>query len=72
MGREATISWGGPELVFRNDWNAAILLKVASTETSVTVRFYSSELGRRVTTTMGAPYRWTAPVIRERSVLEQR
>ncbi len=25
MGREATVSWGGPELIFRNDWPAAIL-----------------------------------------------
>jgi len=65
MGREATISWGGPELVFRNDWNAAVLLKVVVTDTSITVRFYSSELGRRVETTTGTPYKWTAPVTRE-------
>ena len=65
MGREATISWGGPELVFRNDWAAAVLMKFDATETSITVRFYSSELGRRVETTTGMPYRWTAPVIRE-------
>jgi len=65
MGREATISWGGPELVFRNDWNAAVLLKVVATDTSITVRFYSSELGRRVETTTGMPYKWMAPVTRE-------
>jgi vancomycin resistance protein YoaR len=65
MGREATISWGGPELVFRNDWNAAVLMKVIATDTSITVRFYSSELGRRVETTTGTPYRWTTPVVRE-------
>ncbi len=29
MGREATVSWGGPELIFRNDWPAAILVKVS-------------------------------------------
>ena len=28
MGREATVSWGGPELIFRNDWPAAILMKL--------------------------------------------
>jgi hypothetical protein len=61
MGREATISWGGPELVFRNDWDAALLLRLEATDTSITVRFYSSSLGRRVETTTGMPYRWTGP-----------
>ena len=49
-GREATISWGGPELIFRNDWDAAILMKVTATDTSLTVTMYSSKLERRVTT----------------------
>jgi vancomycin resistance protein YoaR len=49
-GREATVSWGGPELIFRNDWDAAILMTVTATDTSLTVRMYSSPLGRRVAT----------------------
>ncbi|HEX6725207.1 MAG TPA: VanW family protein [Gaiella sp.] len=61
MGREATVSWGGPELVFRNDWPAAILMKVVATDSSITVRFYSRQLGRRVTTTTGEPYDLTPP-----------
>ncbi len=66
MGREATVSWGGPELIFRNDWPAAILVKVEAGSTSVTVRFYSSKLGRRVETQTGAPYSYTsARTIRE-------
>jgi vancomycin resistance protein YoaR len=65
MGREATISWGGPELVFRNDWEASLLMKLVATETSITVRFYSSLLGRRVETATGDPYAWTVPRIRE-------
>ena len=65
MGREATVSWGGPELIFRNDWRAAILVKVAAGDTSITVRFYSSKLGRRVETQTGEPYSYTsARVIR--------
>ncbi len=56
MGREATVSWGGPELVFRNDWPAAILVKVEAGQTSISVRFYSARLGRRVETTTGKPY----------------
>lgn len=61
MGREATVSWGGPELVFSNDWPAAILMKVVATDSSITVRFYSRKLGRRVETTTGEPYALTAP-----------
>jgi vancomycin resistance protein YoaR len=61
MGREATVSWGGPELIFRNDWPAAILMKVAASDTAITVRFYSRKLGRRVETTTGEPYARTAP-----------
>jgi vancomycin resistance protein YoaR len=61
MGREATVSWGGPELVFSNDWPAAILMKVVATDSSITVRFYSRKLGRRVETTTGEPYALTPP-----------
>ena len=61
MGREATVSWGGPELVFRNDWPAAILMKVVATDSSISVRFYSRRLGRRVETTTGEPYAFTPP-----------
>ena len=56
MGREATVSWGGPELIFKNDWPAAILMKLEATDSGITVRFFSSKLGRRVTTTTGKPY----------------
>ncbi len=45
------MSWGGPELIFENDWSAAVLLKATATDTGITVRLYSSPLGRRVTTT---------------------
>ena len=61
MGREATVSWGGPELIFRNDWPAAILMKLNASDSGVTVRFYSRKLGRRVETTTGEPYGYVAP-----------
>ena len=61
MGREATVSWGGPELIFKNDWPAAILMKVEATDSGITVRFFSTKLGRRVTTTTGKPYLPTTP-----------
>ena len=56
LGREATISWGGPELIFRNDWPASVLIKLDATDSSITVRFFSSRLGRRVETETGVPY----------------
>ena len=61
MGREATVSWGGPELIFRNDWPAAILIKLEATDEGITVRFFSTKLGRRVRTTTGKPYDLTTP-----------
>jgi vancomycin resistance protein YoaR len=61
MGREATVSWGGPELIFRNDWPAAILIEVSASDSAITVRFYSRRLGRRVETETGKPYAYTAP-----------
>ncbi len=61
MGREATVSWGGPELIFRNDWPAAILMKVSASDSAITVRFYSRKLGRRVETETGKPYAYTSP-----------
>ena len=56
LGREATISWGGPELIFRNDWPASVLIKLDATDTSITIRFFSSRLGRRVETETSVPY----------------
>lgn len=50
-GREATVSWGGPELIVENDWPAAVLVKAIATDEGITIRLYSSKLGRRVTTT---------------------
>ena len=56
LGREATISWGGPELIFRNDWPAAVLIKLDAGTDSITVRFFSSRLKRRVETKTQPPY----------------
>jgi vancomycin resistance protein YoaR len=60
-GREATISWGGPELVFQNDWQAPLLLRMKTTRTSITVWLYSYGLGRRVTTVTRAPTGYVRP-----------
>ncbi len=61
MGREATVSWGGPELVFTNDWKAGLLIKVSAWSTGIRIGFYSTKLGRRVETVTGDPYGYVQP-----------
>jgi vancomycin resistance protein YoaR len=76
-GREATISWGGPELIFENDWPAGVLVAARATATSVTVTLYSSRLGRRVTSSTvgeaveGAPFTvtYTRRILRRGALL---
>ncbi|HEX2503695.1 MAG TPA: VanW family protein [Miltoncostaeaceae bacterium] len=77
-GREATVSWGGPELIVQNDWPAAILVKAYDTGTSFTVQMYSAKLGRSVgTETLGDPVEGTAfsveytRVVRERNKVKR-
>jgi len=66
-GREATVSWGGPELVFKNDWNAPIVIVTKTTDAGITIRFLSDRLGRRVETIEGEPYSYSQPrIIRKR------
>lgn len=60
-GREATISWGGPELVFRNDWKAPVHMRLAASDTGVTVRLLSSQLGRRIRTVSGQARNYERP-----------
>lgn len=55
MGREATISWGSPDLVLRNDWPAPVYIRARASDTSVTIQLFSRALGRRVEDTMGEP-----------------
>jgi vancomycin resistance protein YoaR len=61
MGREATISWGGPELIFRNDWSAPIRIDAHATNTTVGFRLFSLPLGRRIATKTGPAYSYVAP-----------
>jgi vancomycin resistance protein YoaR len=61
MGRDATVSWGGPELVFRNDLKNALLIKVSYTTATFTVTFYGTKQGRRVESRTTAPTNYTQP-----------
>ena len=48
MGYDATLSYPHPDIVFRNDTNACALIKTSYTETSITVKVYGDNGGRRV------------------------
>jgi len=64
-GREATVSYEGPELVFVNDWPAGILIDAFAGSNAITIRFFSSMLGRRVETETGARRDFREPRTRE-------
>jgi len=49
MGHEATLSWPKPDLVFRNDTHAGLLILTTVTKTSVSVLLFGDTEGRRVT-----------------------
>jgi vancomycin resistance protein YoaR len=61
MGRDATVSWGGPDLVFRNDLDHAILIHVTYTDATFTVSFYGTRQGRKVLATTSQPTNYTQP-----------
>jgi vancomycin resistance protein YoaR len=48
MGIEATLSWPHPDIVFKNDSQAGLLVKTSFTDTSVTVKLYGDAGKRRV------------------------
>jgi vancomycin resistance protein YoaR len=62
-GRDATVSWGGPDLVFKNDLDHAILIKASGNTATLTVTFYGSRQGREVTSTTSTPTNYTSPTL---------
>jgi vancomycin resistance protein YoaR len=62
-GRDATVSWGGPDLVFRNDLEHAILMKAGGNSTTFTVTFYGTPQARKVTASTSAPTNYTSPTL---------
>jgi vancomycin resistance protein YoaR len=61
LGRDATVSWGGPDLVFKNDLKHAILIDVSYTDSTFTIDFYGTKQGRKVTSTTSSPSNYTRP-----------
>ncbi|HEY3497635.1 MAG TPA: VanW family protein, partial [Polyangiaceae bacterium] len=48
MGHEATLSWPKPDIIFKNDTAAGLLIKTSYTDTSITVKLYGDNGGRKV------------------------
>src|SRR5918996_4122973 len=61
VGRDATVSWGGPDLVFTNDLKNAILVKTSYTDATFTVTFYGTKQGRKVVASTSAQTNFTQP-----------
>jgi vancomycin resistance protein YoaR len=61
MGRDATVSWGGPDFVFKNDLKTGILIKTSYTDETLTFTFYGTDPKRRVVTTTGPQVNWREP-----------
>jgi len=61
MGRDATVSWGGPDLVFTNDLDHAILIEADYTDETFTVTFYGTRQGRTVEAETSEQTRLTKP-----------
>jgi vancomycin resistance protein YoaR len=61
LGRDATVSWGGPDFVFENDLKTAILIKARYTSATLTFTFYGTDPKRRVVTSTGERTNWRSP-----------
>jgi vancomycin resistance protein YoaR len=61
IGRDATVSWGGPDFKFRNDLKHAILIKSSYTDSTLTFTFYGTSEHRRVVSQTGPQTKWTGP-----------
>jgi len=61
-GREATVSFPQPDLIFRNDTDAALLIKTEYTDTSITVKFFGDNGGIDVAADLSERSRFRSPV----------
>jgi vancomycin resistance protein YoaR len=61
MGRDATVSWGGPDFAFKNDLKTGILIKTTYTSSTLTFSFYGSDPGRKVVSSTGDRTNWRSP-----------
>ncbi len=61
MGRDATVSWGGPDFAFKNDLKTGILIKTRYTDSTLTFSFFGTDPKRRVVSSTGPRVNWRSP-----------
>jgi vancomycin resistance protein YoaR len=61
LGRDATVSWGGPDFQFRNDLKHGLLIKASYTDQTLTFTVYGTSEGRRVESQTSPKTNWTEP-----------
>ena len=59
-GRDATVSWGGPDLKFKNDTDHWVLVSVSYTGSSITISLYGTDPDYKVKAEVG-PWRDERP-----------
>ncbi|MHB1016968.1 MAG: VanW family protein [Coriobacteriia bacterium] len=64
-GRDATVSWGGPDFKFKNDTPNWILIATGYTNSSVTISIYGTDPGYEVAYETGPWTNITNPPVRE-------
>ncbi|MEZ4219782.1 MAG: VanW family protein [Polyangiaceae bacterium] len=63
MGIEATLSFPKPDIIFRNDTEAGMLIRCEYTETSITVKIYGDNGGRKVRATRSGQFDIEKPTV---------
>lgn len=61
MGHEATLSWPKPDLIIRNDTDSGILIKTVYDKTSITVKLYGNNGGRKIKAKVSRKFDITKP-----------
>lgn len=63
MGHEATLSFPKPDVIIRNDTEAGLFIRAIATPTTITVKFYGDNGGRKVKRKKSAVFDITDPPI---------
>ena len=61
MGRDATVSWGGPDFSFRNDMEHGLMIKSSYTNSTLTFTFLGTDEGREVSSSTGSQTNFRSP-----------
>jgi vancomycin resistance protein YoaR len=63
MGHEATLSYPKPDVIVQNDTDAGLLIRCIYTGTTITVKLYGDNGGRKITREVSAPQDLTDPPV---------